>query len=371
MKILKISFLLIVFLITACGEKIDEIDQKRVELKNLKEQLTEIKSNISTLEMELAQMDTLSEGGISVSIFTLEPSPFSHYVEQPGIVSSKENVLLSSEMSGVVQNILVKEGSWVNKGQAILQLDASVLISQVEDLKATTELLKTTFDRQSNLWDQGIGSELQYLQSKNQYVSMQNKLEAAQAQLDKLEISAPISGRLDEVFINQGEFATPGMPILRVVNSKKLQIEVDITERYINKIAKGDLVKIYISSIDLEQEAPISFIGQVINPENRTFKVKIDLNNSSGYIKPNAVASLKLNDFYVDQATVLPSKIIKKDMRGSFVFVADGNKAVKKYIETGLSYNQNTHVTSGLNFGEKIIFNGFNEVSNGSKIAIK
>jgi RND family efflux transporter MFP subunit len=200
---------------------------------------------------------------------------------------------------------------------------------------------------------------------------MRNKLDAAEAQLDKLEISAPINGRLDEIYINAGEYANPGMPILRLVNSKKLQIEADVAERYANKINSKDIVSIKFNSLDIEQEAPVTFIGQVINPENRTFKLKIDLQNESGFIKPNAVASLKIKDFYSDNAITLPSKVIKKDMRGNFVFVVSGINAQKKYIETGLSYNKFTHVLSGLEVGDQIIINGFNEVSNGSTIDIK
>lgn len=371
MNLLKISLLSLVIILTGCSEKVSELDKKKAELKSLKQQFTEVKYQIANLQEELSSLDTVADGGVPVSILTLELSSFSHFVEQPGIVSSKENVLVSAEMPGVVKQILVKEGSWVTKGQAILQLDASVLSSQVEDLKATVELSKTTFDRQTNLWNQGIGSEIQFLQSKNQYASMRNKLDAAEAQLDKLEISAPINGRLDEIYINAGEYANPGMPILRLVNSKKLQIEADVAERYANKINSKDIVSIKFNSLDIEQEAPVTFIGQVINPENRTFKLKIDLQNESGFIKPNAVASLKIKDFYSDNAITLPSKVIKKDMRGNFVFVVSGINAQKKYIETGLSYNKLTHVLSGLEVGDQIIINGFNEVSNGSTIDIK
>lgn len=371
MNLLKISLLSLVIILTGCSEKVSELDKKKAELKSLKQQFTEMKSQIANLQSEISSLDTVADGGVPVSVTTIELSSFSHFVEQPGIVSSKENVLVSAEMSGVVKQILVKEGAWVSKGQAILQLDASVLSSQVEELKASVELSKTTFDRQRNLWDQGIGSEIQYLQSKNQYSSMQNKLDALEAQLDKLEISAPISGRLDEVYINAGEYANPGMPILRLVNSKKLQIEADVAERYANKINSKDIVSIKFNSLDIEQEAPVTFIGQIINPENRTFKLKIDLQNESGFIKPNAVASLKIKDFYSDNAITLPSKVIKKDMRGNFVFVVSGINAQKKYIETGLSYNKLTHVLSGLEVGDQIIINGFNEVSNGSTIDIK
>jgi RND family efflux transporter MFP subunit len=371
MKLLKISLLSLVIIMAACGEKESELDIKKSELKSLKEQFLDVKSKIDNLEKEISSLDTIVDGGVPVSIATIKLSTFSHFIEQPGIVSSKENVLVSSEMSGVVKQILAKEGSWVNKGQVILQLDASVLSSQVEELKASVELLKTTYDRQTNLWNQGIGSEIQYLQSKNQYNSMSNKLQAAQAQLDKLEITASISGRLDEVYINEGEYASPGMPILRLVNSRKLQVEANVAERYANKINNNDSVYISFNSIGIEQQEPISFIGHVINPENRTFKIKIDIKNESRFIKPNAVASLKIKDFNSDNAIKLPSKVIKKDMRGNFVFVVDGVKAVKTYIETGLSYNKYTHVLSGLKEGEKVIINGFNEVSNGSTIEIK
>jgi RND family efflux transporter MFP subunit len=371
MKLLKISLLSLLIILTGCSEKVSELDKKKAELKTLKQQFSEVKSKIDILQKELSDLDTITQGGIAVSVLKVELGSFSHFIEQPGIVSSKENVLVSAETPGVVKQILVQEGSWVSKGQAILQLDATVLASQVEELRATVELYKTTYDRQANLWNQGIGSEIQYLQSKNQYTSMQNKLEAAEGQLDKLEISAPISGRLDEIYINSGEYANPGMPILRLVNSKKLQVEADVAERYANKINSSDVVNIKFNSLDIEQEAPVTFIGQVINPENRTFKLKIDLKNESGYIKPNAVASLKIKDFYAESAIKLPSKVIKKDMRGNFVFVVSGTSALKKYIETGLSYNKFTHVLSGLEVGEQVIINGFNEVSNGSTIDIK
>ena len=248
----------------------------------------------------------------------VEATNFTHYISQPGIVSSKENILISVEMAGMVVNRLVEEGHWVNKGDAIIQLDASVLSNQVEDVRQSTELAKTTYERQTNLWKQAIGSEMQYLQAKNQYMSLQKKLAAMEAQLNKLELVAPISGRLDEIYINVGEFAAPAMPAFRIVNSKKLQVEVDVAERYSTIIKKGDLVNLSFNALNINRQEKVSFVGQVINPQNRTFKVKINLNNSSGDIKPNAIASVKLQDFSQKDAMVLPSACIKKDMRGSF-----------------------------------------------------
>ena len=371
MKTVKLLSVLTLAIFVGCGEEVNELSQKKETLKELKQQMGDLKSKISSLEKEISLSDTLVEGGVVVNTQVVEGTNFIHYISQPGIVSSKENILVSVEMGGMVVNRLVEEGRWVNKGDAIIQLDASILSNQVEDLRQTTELAKTTFERQDNLWKQGIGSEIQYLQAKNQYVSLQKKLAAMEAQLDKLELVAPISGRLDEIYINVGEFAAPAMPAFRIVNSKKLQVEVDVAERYSAIIKKGDVVNLSFNALGINRQEKVSFVGQVINPQNRTFKVKINLKNSSGDIKPNAVASVKLQDFSQERAMVLPSACIKKDMRGSFVFVADNNKAIKKYIVTGLSQDDMTHITSGLRLGQEVIVVGYDGVANGSKIDIK
>ena len=371
MKTLKLLSVLSLTIFLGCGDKVNELSQKKETLKELKQQMGNLKSQISSLEKEIALSDSLIEGGVVVQIQVVEETNFTHYISQPGIVSSKENILVSVEMSGIVVNRLIEEGRWVNKGDAIIQLDASILSNQVEDLRQTTELANTTYERQDNLWKQGIGSEIQYLQAKNQYVSLQKKLAAMEAQLDKLELIAPISGRLDEIYINVGEFAVPSMPAFRIVNSKKLQVEVDVAERYSAIIKKGDIVNLSFDALGINCQEKVSFVGQVINPQNRTFKVKININNIAGNIKPNAIASVKLQDFSQDDAMVLPSACIKKDMRGSFVFVADNNKAIKKYVETGLSQDDMTHITSGLALGQEVIVIGYDGVANGSKIDIK
>ena len=366
--ILTLAFLLVTI---ACSEKPKGLDQKKETLKSLKQQLNKLNTQISELQKEIELSDTISEGGVAVKVQELQARSFEHYINQPGIVSSKANVLVSSEVVAAAEQIMVKEGSWVSQNQAIVRLNAEVMTNQVEDLRQSVELAKTTFERQDNLWNKGIGSEMQYLQAKNQYLSMSKKLASSEAQLDKYELSAPISGRVDEIFVNVGEFVSMGQPVFRIVDSKKLQIEVDVAERYSAIIKKGDIVNITFNTLGIELEEKIAFVGQVINPENRTFKVKININNSSGAIKPNAVAALKIKDFNADNAVVLPSASIKKDMRGSFVFVAEGTKAIKKYVEVGLSEGSETHIISGLEFGQKVITVGFDEVANGSSIEIK
>ena len=166
MKTVKLLSVLTLAILVGCGEEVNELSQKKETLKELRQQMGDLKSQISSLEKEIALSDTLVEGGVVVHTQVVEGTNFTHYISQPGIVSSKENILVSVEMGGMVVNRLVEEGRWVNKGDAIIQLDASILSNQVEDLRQSTELAKTTYERQDNLWEQGIGSEMQYLQAK-------------------------------------------------------------------------------------------------------------------------------------------------------------------------------------------------------------
>jgi len=372
MKKLAILISAVSLLLSSCGEGKLNIEAKKSELNDLKSQLIELKGQIKGLEKDLnGHVELSNEKRISVRIKPIQEETFYHFIEQAGKVSSKENILVSAEMGGLVTQLNATEGQWVNKGQSIIELDSDIMKSNVAELSSALELAKTTFERQQILWDQKIGSELEYLQIKNQYESLQNKFEAAEAQLKKLSISAPISGLVEELFLNPGELASPGRPAFRIVNTQKVYVEADVAERYANILKKNSPVVVNFNALGISKEAPISFVGQVINPENRTFKVKIHLDNTSGELKPNAVASLKIQDYTNNNAIVVSSQIVKRDMRGDFLFINKNGKAQKTYIQTGLSHDASTMVESGLAIGDQIIVEGYNEVVNGSLLDIK
>jgi RND family efflux transporter MFP subunit len=196
-------------------------------------------------------------------------------------------------------------------------------------------------------------------------------LAAAKAQLQKLNITAPISGTLEEVYVNPGELTRPGSPVFRIVNADEVIVEADIAEKYANILKKNTPVTINFKSLGTSKNAKLDFIGQVINPDNRTFKVNIQLNNSSGILKPNAVASLEIRDFSSANAMVVPSQIVKKDMRGDYLFVAKKGIAEKTYVSLGLSHSDQSMILDGLNLGDVIIIEGYNEVVSGSKLELK
>jgi len=372
MKKLVILFSAAAILVSSCGEQEVSIEAKQTQLKTLKSDLVNLKGSIKSLEKELVGTHAVREIlKVPVRVKTLNPETFHHYIEQPGTVSSKANVLVSAEMGGLVTAISASEGDWVEQGTTIITLDAEVMQNNVTELEYALALAKTTFERQESLWAQKIGSELQYLQIKNQFQSLENKFAAANAQLEKLNISAPISGTLEEIFVNTGELAAPGRPAFRIVNAKHVVIEADVAERYSNILKKNTPVNIKFNSIGASRKAKLNFIGQVINPANRTFRVNIELDNKSGELKPNAVASLEIRDFSSNVAMVVPSQIVKKDMRGDYLFIAKNGAAQKTYITMGLSQKDKSMILEGLNAGDVIITEGYNEVVGGSKLAIQ
>ena len=372
MKKLAIFICTICILISSCGPEELNTEAKNAQLKDLKSQLVELKSQIKKLENDLNVAPELpTEKKIPVRVKELKEEVFYHYIEQSGKINSKENILVSAEMGGLTTQINASEGQWVSKGQSVIELDSDLMRSNVEELNAALELAKTTFERQQVLWDKKIGSELQYLQIKNQYETLQNKLEAAETQLRKLSISAPISGIIEELFLNPGELANPGMPAFRIVNTEKVYVEADVAERYANVLKKNTPVKVTFKALGIHKEAPLSFVGQVINLENSTFKVKIELHNTQGALKPNGTASLEIQDYVNKQALVVPSKIVKKDMRGDYLFINNKGQAEKLYVEMGLSQDDKSMIVSGLNPGDQIIVDGYSEVISGSLLDIK
>ena len=192
-----------------------------------------------------------------------------------------------------------------------------------------------------------------------------------QTQYDNTIIKAPIHGTVDDIVVKTGEFVSMGSPIVRVVDLERVEIEAELSEEYLTTVHKGDSVKVTISALGLVQMAPVSFVSQVINENNRSFKIKINLSNKDGRIKPNVLADLMIRDYKNQDALVVPSNSIVKDLKGDYVYVNSNGVARKTYIEKGQSFGAKTEVVKGLNTGDEVIVAGFNQVNDGEKIALK
>jgi membrane fusion protein (multidrug efflux system) len=315
-----------------------------------------------------------------VNTLTAKKELFNHYLELQGDVSTKQNVLIYPEMAGTLQRVYVKEGDRVSRGQVLATIDDGGMSSQVSQLKSQAALAKTTFERQERLWNQNIGSEIQYLQAKTNYDAAENMVSQIQSQLGKSTIRAPFSGIIDNVIKDQGTVVAPGQgsEVFRIVNLSDMYIEVEVPETYLGSVSKGKEALVYFPVLGDSIVTKIRETGNFINPSNRSFEVEIPVPNKEGKIKPNLSAKVNINDYTNEDAILIPTSIISENAEGEqYVFVAeepnaDGEALVKRtVITTGKTQGANIEVLSGLADGNQIIKEGARSVKDGQKVKIK
>jgi len=333
---------------------------------------------IKELEEEIKKEDptfeAISVNSTLVSILTVEKRAFKHQFEVRGAVASRKNIMVSAEVSGVVNSIKIREGQSVKKGQTMMVLDSESIRRNIDELNTQLEIAQIMFDRRSRLWEQSVGSEIQYLEAKNRKESVERRLASVRTQLAKSNVRAPFSGTIDKVSIKEGEFVMTGVPLIRVVSLASLYIHADVSERFIGKLKKGDKVNVFFPTSEKRIESKIVAVSDVIDVDNRTFKVEVYLSNTDFPTKPNMVVILKMTDYKNPKAMVLPTKIIQRDDVGTFIYVvkdSNGKKVAEKlHVKTGVSFNSETEIHEGIDEGIVIVNDGFRDLTNGTVIEI-
>jgi len=370
----KFLFISIIVLTAFACSTGDDAETIRQEIKDHKDEISQLNIRIKELEQELSKMEESGdEYIIPVSIETMKYRTFDHYFQVSGTVEAVEQAYISPEINGQVKEVLVSEGNAVKKGQLLAKLNTSITENTIKEVKTQLELASTLYEKQKQLWDKNIGSEVQFLQARNKKESLESNLQTLEAQLDMAYIKSPIDGIVDMINIEEGELAMPGLRIMQVVNLDKMKVTADVSENYLPVIHPGDIVHLTFPTYpSLTMDVPVHRTGNVISLGNRTFPVELRVDNVNGKLKPNILALITFLDYSKDQALIVPSIIVKKDMKGRYIYVArdvDGALVAKKvYITTGMSYNDETMVVSGLNPGDQVIVKGYNLVTDGTEV---
>lgn len=368
--------LLVLTLVLSCGTS-DKESQSLTELKTkkaaLKEQMDRMGTELKEIEMAISELDTLKKL-MSVTSIKAEVKDFNHYVEVQGTVKADQTIDLHAEMGGTVTAILVKEGQNVSKGQLLATLDSEVIDNSVLQLDTQLALATTTFERQARLWEQNIGSEIQYLQAKAQKEGLENSLKSLKAQARKMKIIAPFSGIIDQIYAKTGELTSPQNPFLKLVNLSKVYIESEVTETYLNSIKKDTKVLLNFRSIGTSVEASVSQIGNFINPSNRSFKMRIDLKNPNNELKANLLADIKINDFSAN-GTVIPTRLVQRDRDNkTFVYTIEPKennyKVVKTYVTEVMNYDNQSYISEGLIPNSILVDKGARLVNNNEEVTL-
>jgi len=376
-KMTKRTFILATVIVglASCGApETTDLASLRSELDSLKSVRTELEANILAVEEKIDLLDTTIQNTL-VTAHETEQGTFKHYFEVYGNVQTDKAVTLFPESSGVVTSIRVEEGQQVTKGAVIMTLDTELINKNIQELETSLDLANTLFEKQQRLWEQNIGSEVQYLEAKNRKESLENSLETLREQRNKSTVRAPFSGVIDEIFPHVGEMASVQMPAVRLVSLQGLYITADVTERYINDIVEGDSVSIVFNREDTIQGS-IGRVGKYINPTNRSFSIRVELAGESSALRPNSLVALKINDYTKEEAVSIPSTLIMQDGNGEdYVYVIgkdEHNRAMakKQNIVTTMTYDSHTMVSQGLKKGDLIINKGSRSVRNGDLIEV-
>lgn len=382
-KLLYIS--LIGLIITSCGgdAKTASVD-KAIESKDLskikatrveiQKQYDAIGAELAKLDAALAELDTVKKVAL-VSTAVVKDTVFTHYIDIQGNVDTRQNLIIYPEFSGVLSQVYVKTGQKVSKGQMLAKIDDGGLSNQLAQMETQAALAKTTFERQKNLWDKKIGSEIQYLQAKTNYEAQMKAVAQMRAQVAKTVVRAPFSGIIDEVITDKGQVVGPGQQLMRIVNLSDMYVSANIPESFIGKIKVGAIVDVQIKSIGKTYQGKVRQVGNYINPNNRNFSIEVAVPNKDNLLRPNQVAVLKIEDYKKPNAILVPESIVTENAAGEkIVFTVDTSskepKAVKKTITIGLISGSNVEVKSGLNKGETIIIEGARSVQNGDQVEI-
>ncbi|MBT3741202.1 MAG: efflux RND transporter periplasmic adaptor subunit [Polaribacter sp.] len=382
------SLFIITVILISCGEKkIISIESlvSTGTLTELKEKKKEIASNLETINKDLeainraiSKKDTVKKLPL-ITTFTTKTEVFNHYLEIQGNVKTKQNILVYPEIPGILRKILVKEGQRVSKGQLLAVIDDGGLSNQVAQLEATTQLAKTTFERQKRLWEEKIGSEIQFLQTKTNYEAQRNSLQQLKSQQSKASIRAPFSGVIDDVLKEPGTVIAPGQgsEVFRIVNLKNMYVEAEVPEKYIASITKNKEVKVAFPVLGETLISQIKQVGSFINPNNRSFKIEVTVANKSGNVKPNLTAKLQINDYTKMKAILIPQSIISENAKGEqFIYVLKDKKpnneavAARLIIETGKTQGDMIEVTKNLSENAEVIMEGARSVNNGQVVKV-
>jgi RND family efflux transporter MFP subunit len=352
---------------------LEEMRAKRTELVAKAESL---RKELELLDDAIGKKDT-NEKLALITTFTVKDTVFNHYVELQATVQTKENLMLGSEFGGILQQVYVKEGQKVAKGQTLARVDDGGLSSQLAQMETQAALAKTTFERQENLWKQKIGSEIQFLQAKTNYNAQLKAVAQMKAQLSKTIIKAPFSGTIDEIISERGSVVGPGTPIMRIVSLGNMYLEAEVPEKNIGTIKKGSDVIVNFPVLGETFNSKVTQAGNFINPANRSFTIQIAVPNKSGNIKPNLSSKIQLKDYSNSKAITVPTSIISENADGEqFLYVAqnpdkNGIAIAKRVIvKVGLSQGELVEIVDGIKDGDLIIKEGARSVKDGQKVSI-
>jgi RND family efflux transporter MFP subunit len=373
MKTIKLSItgVVVLFIMIACS------GNKEAQLTKLKDQQSALNDKIQKLQADVSKdkKDTLNPKKFKfVGLKPVTSDKFDHFIRVQGKLDGDQNAAVFAEAPGTITSKFADVGQKVVKGQVLAQIDDQQYRTQMQGLETQYKFASDLYDKQKRLWDQKIGSEVQYMQSKTNKESLEKQISSLRQQVDKFKIKSPIDGTIEECNIKVGGVVSPDprLAAYRVVAFKNLKVSAEVSEAYSAKVTEGDNLVVMFPDINKSYVAKVNFVSRYINPTNRTFMIETKLLDGINDLKANMLAIIQINDYHTDNAIQVPMNVVQTDLAGSYVYVVRPkekfNAAYKQPVVLGNSYNGVAEVLQGLNVGDKVISIGYQELVDGEYV---
>jgi membrane fusion protein, multidrug efflux system len=360
-------------ILVSCSNKGGSNQAKKDELAKLKKELVSIQSKIKTLETELkGSGDEVGGDVIKVDYIEIQPNVFRRFLKIQGVAESEKLANLSFKMGGTIVRLYVNEGSFVKKGTLIAESDAEVLYKTLKEVEGSYDFVLNVYNKQKNLYEQKVISEIQYLESKNNKESLERKIETLKRQIQDAKLYAPFDGVIDRLFPKVGEMSGPGMPVAQLSGAGSMKIVANVSESYVSTFKPGDDVKINFTDLGKQIDSKIGVVSKVIDTRNRTFRIEMASTNLPEGVRPNMICSIDVNDVAIPNSISVPISSVQNSENGKYVYVIQENSnpmVKKRFIKTGLTAGEFLQVIEGLNPGEKVVTEGVLDVSDGQRVA--
>ena len=353
------------FLVACAGKSTD----KKTELEKLKKERTDLNTKISALEAEVGAKE-INANIKSVSVVDVEETVFKNYISVQGRVDAEENVQVNPEVGGMITAVFAQVGQNVKKGEVLAQIDNQVLTQNIAEMQSELDLAITLYKRQKNLWDQKIGTEVQYLSAKSKKESIERRIATLQSQKAMTKIKSPIAGTIDAMDLKVGQSVAPGASAIRVINAGKLKAKALVSESYSGRINQGDQVNILLPDLPDTVATNLTFASRTIDPLSRSFSIEAKLPSNAKY-HPNMLAVLRIIDYKNAHAFVLPVNIVQKAENSDYVFLVDNGKVKRANIKVGKVSEDKAEILSGLKAGDKVIVAGVQNLNEGDLVSFK
>lgn len=310
---------------------------------------------------------------VNVTVMTVVAEPnLADTFELPAVVEPNRIVTVSAEFEGRIEQIPCKEGCRVQAGDLLIQINADLIQWGYEMAKVQLERNQIEYDRMKKLVADDATSRSDLDDATTQLGISRARLEEVKARLERTTILAPISGVLNDILVEEGEYVMIGAPVAEIVETEVVNVVVEVPERDIVFFDVGRKAEVLVHTRygDKRLTGDITFISQLADPQTRSTRMEISVENKDGLVRSGQIVSVELTRRVLENAVMIPLLAVVPMEEGNAVYVVNSAEAKRQMVDIDIIKGDRVQVTDGLKPGDRLIIEGHRFVAPGQKVNI-